>query len=72
MNIPNPNIYFGKKVRVFCADGDIVDGHFGGYCFEYDKSGGKYTEIDIVDSYGSTIGFDDYEVDRIEVIGDIS
>lgn len=71
MKIPNPDIYFGKMIRVYSVLGRVTEGAFGGYCFDYDDDGNEYTEFDIENNDGLTIGFDDYEVDRIEIIGEI-
>lgn len=71
MRLLDPDIYFGKIVRVYSVDGDITEGTFGGYGFDYDDSGNEYTEFDIETDRGLTIGFEDHEVDRIEIIGEI-
>ena len=36
MNIPAPDIYFGKKIRVYSPDGDITEGNFFGFRYDYD------------------------------------
>lgn len=71
MRLLYPEIYFGKMIRVYSKDGDITEGAFDGFSYDYDDDGNEYTEFDIENDDGLTIGFDDYEVDRIEIIGDI-
>lgn len=71
MRLLDPEIYFGKMIRVYSSDGDITEGAFGGFSYDYDDDGNEYTEFDIENDIGLTIGFDDYEVERIEIIGNI-
>ncbi len=47
MKIPNPGIYFGKLLRVYCTDGMIIEGFFEGYNYDYDDAGNKFIEFDI-------------------------
>lgn len=71
MRLLDPEIYFGKVIRVYSVDGDITEGAFDGFSYDYDADGNEYTEIDIENDDGLTIGFDDHEVDHIEIIGEI-
>ena len=69
MKIEHPDIYFGKKIRVYCYDGQVFTGELEGYNFDYDDNGEQFAEIDLdTPPYG--IEFTEMEIERIEVIGD--
>lgn len=70
MKIPDPDIYFGKKMKVFSIGGIITVGSFFGYNFDYDDEGNEFVEFDVEREDGFLIGFTEDEIDRIEVIGD--
>ena len=69
MKIEHPDIYFGKKLRIHCIDGQVLTGELEGFNFDYDDDGNKFAEIDLdTPPYG--IGLTEMEIEWIEVIGD--
>ena len=37
MKIEDPDVYFGKRLRVYCNDGYILDGWLEGYNWDYEE-----------------------------------
>lgn len=70
MTIPNPDIYFGKKLRVFCTDGIIIEGPFDGYNYDYDDEGNEFLEFDVTNEIGLHISLTEDEIERIEILGE--
>jgi len=70
MNIPAPDIYFGKKIKVYATDGDVTVGNFFGFSYDYDDDDNEVLDFDVMREDGFLIGFTEDEIDRIEVIGD--
>lgn len=71
MKIPDPSIYFGKRLKVYSPDGIITTGRFYGYDYDYDDDGKEFLEFDVKHEDGYGISFAEDEIDRIEVIGDV-
>ncbi len=70
MNIPAPDIYFGKRLKVYSTDGGATVGDFFGFSYDYDDDDNEVLDFDVMREDGFLIGFTEDEVDRIEVIGD--
>ncbi len=70
MNIPAPDIYFGKKIRVYSPDGDITEGNFFGFSYDYDDDDNEVLDFDVMRDDGFLIGFTEEEIERIEIIGE--
>lgn len=70
MNIPAPDIYFGKRIIVYSPDGDITEGNFFGFSYDYDEDDNEILDFDIMLDDGILIGFTENEISRIEVTGD--
>lgn len=69
MKIPDPDIYFGKRLRVLTTDGTIIIGEFEGYNYDYDDNGREYVEFNVRRDYdGAGIEFMEDEVKSIEII----
>lgn len=68
MKIPDPDIYFGKKLRVHSSSGIITVGSFFGYNYDYDDDGNEFVEFDVERNDGFLIGFTEDEVERIEIV----
>lgn len=69
MKISDPDIYFGKRIRVITTDGTIIVGKFDGYNYDYDDDGREYIEFDIWRDYdGAGVEFMEDEVESIEII----
>lgn len=67
MKIPDPDIYFHKKIKVY--SGDIVTvGELYGYDYDFDDDGNEYLEFDVENEDGLLIDFTEDEIDRIEVL----
>lgn len=67
MKIEHPDIYFGKKIRVFSGE-YVITGELYGYDYNFDGNGNELLEFDIEDKNGLLIGFTEKEIDRIEVL----
>ena len=70
MMIEDPRDYLGKKVTVFDADGDVTEGVFDNYGYDFDDAGVEILEFDIERADGALIGFTEAEIDHIEVVGE--
>lgn len=68
MKIPDPDIYFGKRLRVHSSDGIVTVGGFRGYNYDYDDNGNEFVEFDVERDDGFLIGFTEGEIERIEII----
>lgn len=68
MKIPDPDIYFGKKIKVFSVNGIVTVGEFFGYNYDYDDDGNEFVEFDVEREDGFLIGFTEDEVERIEIV----
>lgn len=68
MKIPDPDIYFGKKIKVFSVDGIVTVGDFFGYNYDYDDDGNEFVELNVEREDGFLIGFTEDEVERIEIV----
>lgn len=68
MIIENPEIYFGKKIKVFSPDGHITTGELYGYDYDFDDDGNEFLEFDVENENGLLIEFSEDEIERIEII----
>ena len=69
MKIDNPEIYFGKRIKVF-SDGIVTIGELFGYDYDYDDNGNEFLELDVENEQGLLIGFAENEIEKIEVLDD--
>lgn len=69
MIIENPEIYIGKKIKVFSTSGRITMGELYGYDYEFDDDGNEFLEFDVENEEGFLIGFTEDEIERIDIIG---
>lgn len=67
MKIDNPDVYFGKKIKVYSED-IITVGKLYGYDYDFDDDGNEYLELDVENENGLLIGFTEDEIDKIEII----
>ncbi len=68
MKIPDPDIYFHKKIKVCSPDGTVTVGKLYGYDYDYDDDGNEFLEFDVERNDGILIGFTEEEIERIEII----
>ncbi len=68
MKIPDPDIYFGKKIKVFSVNDIVTVGEFFGYNYDYYDNGDEFVEFDVERGDGFLIGFTEDEVEHIEII----
>lgn len=68
MIIEDPEIYFGKKIKVFSPDGYITVGELYGYDYDFDDDGNEFLEFDVENENGLLIGFTEDEIERIEIV----
>lgn len=67
MKIPDPDIYFHKKIKVY-SEGTVTVGKLYGYDYDFDDNGNEFLEFDVENEDGLLIGFTEGEIDRIEVL----
>lgn len=70
MKILDPDIYYGKKIKVFSIRGVTTVGSFFGYNYDYDDDGNEFVEFDVERNDGILFGFTEGEVERIEILGE--
>lgn len=68
MRIDDPEIYFGKKIKVLSTSGRETVGELFGYDYDYDDDGNEFLEFDVTTEQGFLVGFTESEIDRIEVL----
>ena len=68
VKIPDPEIYFGKKIRVYSVGGAVTVGELYGYDYDFDDDGNEFLEFDVDDENGIGYSFTEDEIERIEVI----
>lgn len=68
MKIPEPEIYFNKRIKVYSGN-TITIGELYGYDYDFDDDNNEYLELDVENEDGLLIGFTEGEIDRIEVLG---
>lgn len=69
MIIENPEIYFGKIIKVYSTSGRITRGELYGYDYDFDDDGNEFLEFDVENENGLLIGFTEDEINRIEIVG---
>ena len=69
MIIENPEIYFGKKIKVFSTSGRETVGTLYGYDYDFDDDENEFLEFDVENESGFLIGFTEDEIERIDIIG---
>ena len=55
MIIENPEIYFGKKIKVFSTSGRTTIGELYGYDYDFDDDGNEFLEFDVENENGLLI-----------------
>lgn len=68
MKIPDPEIYFGKTLRILGADGGITEGDFLGFNYDYDDNGKMFLEFDVDSPSGIGISFTEDEIESIVIL----
>lgn len=68
MKINEPEIYFGKKIKVLSTSGRETVGELFGYDYDYDDDGNEFLELDVENERGFLIGFVEGEIESIEVL----
>lgn len=68
MKIPDPEIYFGKTLRIFDTDGGITEGDFLGFNYDYDDNGKMFLEFDVDSPSGIGISFTEDEIESIVIL----
>lgn len=68
MKIPDPEIYFGKTLRILDTDGAITEGDFLGFNYDYDDNGKMFLEFDVDSASGISISFTEDEIESIVIL----
>lgn len=68
MMIENPEIYFGKKIKVFSISGLMTIGELYGYDYDFDDDGNEFLEFDVENENGLLVGFTENDIERIEIV----
>ncbi len=68
MKIEDPEIYFGKKIKVTSTDGTVLTGELYGYDYDIDDDGNEFLEFDVEVEGGTVVSYAEDEIDRIDVL----
>lgn len=68
MIINDPDIYFGKKIKVYVADAKPIIGRLYGYDYDFDDDGNEFLEFDVENEYGLVASLTEDEIISIEVL----
>lgn len=68
MKIPDPEIYFGKKIKVNVVDAPPIIGELYGYDYDFDDDDNEYLEFDVENEYGLIASLTEDEIISIEVL----
>ncbi len=68
MKIPDPEINFGKTLRILDADGGITEGDFLGFNYDYNDNGKMFLEFDVDSPSGIGISFTEDEIESIVIL----
>lgn len=70
MKIEDPDIYYGKTLKILSPDGTVTVGELDGYSYDYDDDGNEVLELDVENEDGLLIGLTEDEIEKIEVVSD--
>lgn len=68
MKLPDPEMYFGKTLRILDADGGITEGDFLGFNYDYDDNGKMFLEFDVDSASDIGISFTEDEIESIVIL----
>lgn len=68
MKILDPEIYFGKTLRILDADGGTTEDDFLGFNYDYDDNGKMFLEFDVDSASGIGISFTEDEIESIVIL----
>lgn len=68
MKIEDPEIYFGKKIKVTSTDGTVLTGELYGYDYDIDDDGNEFLEFDVEVESGAIVSYTEDEIANIEVL----
>lgn len=68
MKIPDPEIYFGKALRILDTDGGTTEDDFLGFNYDYDDNGKMFLEFDVDSASGIGISFTEDEIESIVIL----
>lgn len=68
MIINDPDIYFGKKIKVYVTDAKPIIGRLYGYDYDFDDDGNEFLEFDVENEYGLVASLTEDEIISIEVL----
>lgn len=68
MKIPDPEINFGKTLRILDVDGGITEGDFLGFNYDYNDNGKMFLEFDVDSPSGIGISFTEDEIESIVIL----
>lgn len=68
MRIDDPDIYFGKKLKVYVTDAKPIICKLYGYDYDFDDDGNEFLEFDVENELGFIASLTEDEILRIEVL----
>lgn len=68
MKIDNPDVYFGKKIKVVSYRGVTNIGELYGYNYDFDDNENEFLEFDVEVGNGRIVSYTENEIESIEVI----
>lgn len=70
MKIPDPEIYFGKKIKVILVDAPPIVGELYGFDYDIDDDNNEYLEFDVENENGLVASLVEEDIESIEVLND--
>lgn len=68
MKIDDPDIYFGKRIKIKSTSGRATTGKLYGYSYDYDDDENELLEIVVKCENGFYVEFSENEITKIEII----
>lgn len=68
MKIPDPDIYFGKKIKVNLIDAPAIIGKLYGYDYDFDDNDKEFLEFDVENENGLVASLIEEDIESIEVL----
>lgn len=68
MKIDNPDVYFGKKIKVVSYKGVANIGKLYGYNYDFDDNENEFLEFDVEVENGRIVSYTESEIESIEVL----
>lgn len=68
MKIPDPEFYFGKKIKITSPDGHVLIGELYGFDYDIDDNDVEYLEFDVEAENGLIASYTEDEIESLEIL----